>query len=101
MPRADLLVHLVKAAREGDDPELRRTVESMIAEERGKQHHLVAELLEEAVRGGSLAGVQEISESQQGFGVKRPVLRLEDLFLSDRNRTAVGELIEEQQRAEV
>jgi SpoVK/Ycf46/Vps4 family AAA+-type ATPase len=101
MPRADLLVHLVKAAREGDDPELRRTVESMIAEERGKQHHLVAERLEEALRSESLAGVEEISESQQGFGVKRPVVRLEDLFLSDRNRTAVGELIEEQQRAEV
>ena len=101
MPRADLLVHLVKAAREGDDPELRRTVESMIAEERNKQHHLVAERLEKALQSESFSGVEAISGSQQGFAIKKPAVRLEDLLLSDRNRTAVNELIEEQQRAEV
>ena len=50
MARADLLVHLVRAARERDDNELGRTVESLIAEERGKQHHLLAERLEGALR---------------------------------------------------
>jgi hypothetical protein len=39
MARADLLVHLVRAAKEPDEEELGGTVKSMIAEERGKQHY--------------------------------------------------------------
>lgn len=102
MARADLLIHLVRAAKEGDDPGLQRTVESLIAEERNKQHHLLAERLEDALRAAPLAVNGESSPApQQGFSVQVPEYRLDDLFLSESNRQAIDELVEEQQRAEV
>jgi SpoVK/Ycf46/Vps4 family AAA+-type ATPase len=102
MARADLLIHLVRAAKERDDPELRRTVESMIAEERNKEHHILAERLEEALRANpERLGADAPAQAQQGFSVRTPAVRLADLMLSDRNRSAVDELVEEHQRAEV
>lgn len=102
MARGDLLIHLVRAARERDDPELRRTVESMIAEERNKQHHLLAERLEDALRADMPLVVHDFPvEPQQGFSIKTPAVKLDSLFLSERNRQAIEELIEEHQRAEV
>lgn len=80
--RSDLLVHLVRAARQRDDSELRRTVESMIAEERVKQHHLLAERLEEALRSAPPADNGEHrSASAQGVSVLTPRFRLDDLVL--------------------
>jgi SpoVK/Ycf46/Vps4 family AAA+-type ATPase len=102
MARADLLVHLVRAARERDDSELRRAVESMIAEERVKQHHLLAERLEEALRAAAPANGEERGPGpSQGFAVVTPRFRLDDLVLPEKARDAVEELIEEQQRTEV
>lgn len=99
--RADLLVHLVRAARERDDGELRRTVESVIAEERDKQHHLLAERLEEALRSSTPANGDERGSAAHGFGVVTPRFRLDDLVLPEKTREAVEELIEEQQRTDV
>ena len=102
MARGDLLIHLVRAAKERDDPELQRTVESMIAEERNKQHHLLADRLEDALHSDAPIGSLEAAvEPQQGFTVKTPVVNLADLFLSERNRHSIEELIEEHQRVEV
>lgn len=101
MARADLLVHLVRAARERDDGELRRTVESVIAEERDKQHHLLAERLEEALRSSTPANGDERGSAAHGFGVVTPRFRLDDLVLPEKTREAVEELIEEQQRTDV
>jgi SpoVK/Ycf46/Vps4 family AAA+-type ATPase len=102
MARADLLVHLVRAARQRDDGELDRTVESLIAEERDKQHHLLAERLENALH--AIAPASNGSghvEPGAGFAVLTPRQPLDDLFLPDVARAAVEELIEEQQRTEV
>jgi SpoVK/Ycf46/Vps4 family AAA+-type ATPase len=102
MARADLLIHLVRAARDRDEPEFRRTVESMIAEERNKEHHLLAERLDQALRATPERLVSDLpAERQQGFSIRTPAVRLVDLILSERNREAVGELIEEHQRTEV
>jgi len=46
MARSDLLVKLVKAGSSGDKEFFKKVVESLIAEERGKQHHILASLLE-------------------------------------------------------
>jgi SpoVK/Ycf46/Vps4 family AAA+-type ATPase len=102
MARADLLVHLVRAARQRDDGELDRTVESLIAEERDKQHHLLAERLENALHTIAPAsnGGGHV-EPGAGFAVLTPRQPLDDLFLPDVARAAVEELIEEQQRTEV
>lgn len=102
MARADLLIHLVRAARERDEGELRRTVESMVAEERDKQHHVLAERLEDALRAAAPFenGGQHLDDAT-GFAVLTPRRRLDDLVLSDSSRAAMAELIEEQQRTEV
>lgn len=84
-----------------DDPELRRIVESLVAEERGKQHHLLAERLEEAMRATGPAMPMEVVVPEHGFTVVTPRVRLDELTLPEKARKAVGELIEEQQRTEV
>ena len=100
--RADLLVHLVRAARERDDESLRRTVESMVAEERVKQHHLLAERLEDALHATPAYISGELTPTAPaGFSVIAPRRTLDELVLPDGVREAVGELVEEQQRTEV
>lgn len=74
----------------------------MIAEERGKQHHLLAERLEEALRTAQpVDGGSERQAAASGLSVVTPHLRLDDLVLPERAREAVDELIEEQQRVDV
>jgi SpoVK/Ycf46/Vps4 family AAA+-type ATPase len=103
MARGDLVVHLVRSAQEGDDAALQRTVESMIAEERHKQHHVLAERLEDALRRSPHENSMSRTLDGQptGFSVVTPRTVLSDLVLPDGLTTAVGELIEEQQRTEV
>lgn len=102
MARADLLVHLVQAAKHGDDAALRRTVESMIAEEREKQHHLLAERLEDALRTvGTVDVAAHRPDSAAGVVVATPRRVLDELVLPDMVRGAIEELVEEQQRSEV
>jgi hypothetical protein len=48
MARSDLLVKLVEAGASGDQRLFRRTVDAVIAEERGKNHGVLAERLAEA-----------------------------------------------------
>ena len=52
MARADLLVSLVKAGISGDTQGARSVAEAIIAEERGKQHTVLAERLDQVVRHG-------------------------------------------------
>lgn len=101
MARADLVLHLVRAAKGRDEGEVRRAVESMIAEERGKQHHLLAERLEQAFTTSSPQPELPKIELNRGLAVVTPRVRLEDLVLPAKVREVAYELIEEQQRVEV
>ena len=47
MARADLLLRLVQSGVQGDKASFRKIVEAIIAEERTKQHKVLAEKLEE------------------------------------------------------
>ena len=49
MARADLLLDLVTAEKQGDRERFKVLVESVIAEERAKQHHLIADRLSEII----------------------------------------------------
>ena len=49
MPRADLVLDLVSAERHGDRDRFKAIVETLIAEERSAQHHLVADRLSEII----------------------------------------------------
>ncbi|RZL75587.1 MAG: AAA family ATPase, partial [Sphingomonas sp.] len=49
MARSDLLVSLVKAGASGDRSTLTTTVEALVAEERAKSHHVLADKLHRAL----------------------------------------------------
>lgn len=107
MARSDLLLNLVKAGSAGDAPMFQRTVEAIVAEERAKQHNVLAEQLERAVTHPKTNGHHN-SPSVPRDGLQRardfvlevtPRRRLDELVLPDLARLAARQLIEEQQRA--
>jgi SpoVK/Ycf46/Vps4 family AAA+-type ATPase len=105
MARSDLLVALVKAGSSGDKKGVRAAAEAIIAEERAKQHNVLADRLETIVQiNGSGSGPKMVAGSSYDRGREfiaevTPRHRLEDLVLSDDCRRNVDQLIEEQQRA--
>lgn len=104
MARADLLVRLVRAARGGNDVDLRRSVEALIAEEREKHHHLLAQRLEDALRTNGTGEIRSIAVPEpapRGVAVLTPRKALDTLFLEPEVRSAVEELLEEQSRLEI
>jgi SpoVK/Ycf46/Vps4 family AAA+-type ATPase len=109
MARADLLVALVRAARRGDDALLQRTVEALIAEERGKQHNVLADRLEESLRTNGARGFRSMGPStssvapdiQELLFEREPRRKLSDLILPKVVSDAVSELVEEQQRGDL
>lgn len=106
MARSDLLIALVKAGSTGDKKAVRATAEAIIAEERAKQHNVLADRLFHIVQvngNGSYQASASSSQLQHDRGRDflaelTPQRRLEDLVLSDDNLKAVKQLIEEQQR---
>lgn len=103
MARSDLLISLVRAARRHDDAMVRRTVEALAAEERDKQHHALAERLEESLRANGDAAPTRRAEAEFLPGVEQRVPRREfaSLILSDTVRRACEEFVDEQQRSEL
>lgn len=105
MARSDLLVSLVRAGAAGDNRELTTTVEALIAEERAKQHNILADRLTQALRSNGSGGQRTYALSTPAARGLDYVLempprrRLEDLFLPEICERACHELIEEQQRA--
>ena len=109
MARSDLLISLVKAGSSGDSRSVRATAEAIIAEEKAKNHNVLADRLTKAmhvnghgndhkapaVLGGNLTRHREFLLELT------PQKRIEDLVLAALNRRACAELVEEQQRASV
>ena len=107
MARSDLLISLVRAVSSDDKTRTRAAVEAIIAEERAKRHNILADRLTEAMsangyRPASAMFVGQNSLKHREFLVEMtPRRRIEDLVLSDLNRQACYELIEEQHRGGV
>ncbi|MEO9337162.1 ATP-binding protein [Mesorhizobium sp. SB112] len=111
MARSDLLVALVKAGATGDRHLARTSAEALIADEKAKQHNVLADRLSAALRtnlNGSHstphASPEPVSRgpSTRDLFVDRvPQRRLADLLLPAVTREACEELIEEQRRADV
>ena len=105
MARSDLLLALVKASSQGDQARAQAAVEAIIAEERAKRHHVLADRLESVLRANGHQGAAKFLSG--GHRVRRflvelaPRRRLDELVLSNSNRRACQELIEEQHRASV
>ncbi|ABZ83558.1 ATPase [Heliomicrobium modesticaldum Ice1] len=106
MARSDLLLSLVRAGATGNEMLFRKTVEAMAAEERAKQHHILADRLLENMRtpsNGHLQTKQHLSDErlQNLFYEITPRRSLRDLILPEHVLNACKELIEEQHRMEL
>lgn len=107
MARSDLLLALVRAGAYGDQTSFRRTVEALVAEERAKNHGILASELAEAIahvppRSATLpTNGTRGSTFEDLVHEKRPERRLSDLILPNEVSAACEELIEEHHRAEL
>lgn len=106
MARADLLQALVSSGAIGDGPRFKRTVEAIIAEERSKQHHVLADQLAQAIQTTPTSALAPLP----GNGSTRvddlvlqvsPRRTLEDLLLGDEVTQACRDLVEEHCRADI
>ncbi|WP_143961214.1 AAA family ATPase [Litoribacter populi] len=104
MARADLLVKLVKAGSAGDTALFNRIAESIIAEEKHKQHHVLAGQLENVLR-KSPANFSSnhrntgnlLNEKLENFLFRvHPQKSLDDVILTDENRKSIADLVGEQ-----
>lgn len=107
MARGDLLINLVRASVAGDKNAVRSAVETIIAEEKNKQHTVLADRLSRAmqVNGNGMNKLPPVSETahkgREFIAEITPRRELEDIVLSETCRKAVDQLIEEQQRSNV
>lgn len=107
MPRADLIVNLVKAGSQGDQQLFATTVEAIAAEERAKHHHqladkLVANLAANSRPRPSPEVVRTFDAGHGGLLYEIEARRtLASLFLEEPTKKAAQELVEEQQRKDL
>jgi len=105
MARGDLLINLVKASVSDDRNAVRSIVEAIIAEERSKQHTILADRLTRAMQTACngrhpRSSFGQVSHRGRDFVTEiTPRKELADMALPDACRTAVDQLIEEQRRA--
>lgn len=106
MARADLVVNLAKHGLNNDRYNFKKTLESIIVEERAKQHTILAEHLEEILRSSNQ--ISTVTQtSLPGFNTNDLLYevksrhRLSDLILSDDIRATCDEFILEQQRVDL
>jgi AAA+ superfamily predicted ATPase len=107
MARADLLLEIVRAGARGDQTLFRKALEALVAEERAKQHHVLADRLASHLQqNGSHAHAQPSPVRRNGqvsdlFFEVEPRQRLQDLILPEAVAGACTELIEEHHRADL
>lgn len=110
MARADLLLKLVKAGSAGDKGLFTKVVESLIAEERGKQHHVVAGQLEDILRASIFSKEKTatqnpktlLDEKLESFLFRLyPNKSLDDIVLNFENRTILDDFVHEHHRSDL
>lgn len=108
MARADLLIELVRAGSRGDQALFQKSLEALIAEERAKQHHILADRLAAYFNIGSMPNANAPDHLQRPGGLKSelfheftPQLQFEDLVLPNLVMSAGRELVEEHRRADL
>lgn len=105
MARSDLLVKLVEASASGDRTLARKTTEAIIAEEKGRQHHALADRLARALSSpAGPAGVVvpgPVPKGRDYLSELTPRRRLGDMVLAPDTRADIQAFVEEQNRADV
>ncbi|UFS73232.1 ATP-binding protein [Tardiphaga sp. 37S4] len=106
MARSDLILSIVRASAAGDRKALRASVEAIVAEERSKNHHILADRLQRAMNSVSVAP-PAVSSHSAGQSGKDSILetvprqRIDDLILSLPVGEQIKQLVEEQHRADL
>ncbi|HOZ46555.1 MAG TPA: ATP-binding protein [Candidatus Hydrogenedentes bacterium] len=107
MARADLILNLVRAGARGDQAQFQKTVEALAADERAKNHGILADRLlaqcQQDSNGRPKPLVPPPARSLSGPLVAElfPSRRMEDLILPAEAEQAIRELIEEHHRADL
>jgi SpoVK/Ycf46/Vps4 family AAA+-type ATPase len=105
MARSDLLISLVRAGAAGDRSMLASTVEALVAEEKSRSHHVLADRLQRALQTVPVTTSNEMRRPQTGgrdFVIEsEPRIRLDDLILPLPADRLAHQLIEEQNRADL
>lgn len=113
MARADLLCELIKAGLRKDDMTFRRATQAICAEERTKQHEILANKIEQLLkenpeqtiptpRNTNMHTINSINSIPKHlFEEKMPEKRLEQLLLPDNVVETCRAIIEEQMRADL
>jgi SpoVK/Ycf46/Vps4 family AAA+-type ATPase len=107
MARADLLIRLVQSAMRGDKVSLRKIVEAIIAEERSKQHKVLADKLNELLHTTPVerpvTNGTPVLDQRMGnlFHEIMPQRKLTDLILPDDVLQICQSLVQEYHRADL
>ena len=105
MARADLLLKLVQAGTQGEQTQFRKTVEALAAEERAKNHTILAERLLAHLKSNGYRTDRSASLSTKSAGSLVteviPARDLRDMILPVDAEATVQELVEEQFRADL
>ena len=112
MARADLLCDIIKYGLICDQAKLRQSVEAMAAEERGKQHKVLADRIDKLLetsacreRKPEVGREQRFLVAEAGaknlFEEKVPEKRLADLILPEHVVSFCSDFVEEQLRADL
>lgn len=111
MARADLLCELIKYGLINDSVNFRKAAEALCAEERSKQHTVLANKIEDLLKVGRrqintetdthLPLLRNGITDQNLFWEKNPQKRLDHLVLPDNVKKICDELISEQNRSEL
>ncbi len=113
MANGKILRQLIKAGTTGDSAAFRRVSEAVIEGERQKQHHLLANDLEQILYGEHLhsdhGNVRRLLptppvDKERGFpllDIKQPQRTIEEIILGEGSMSALEELLEEHRRGDV
>lgn len=112
MASGKILRQLIRSGATGDSAGFKEASEAVIREERQKQHHLLANDLEKLLYGhvraatSSSIGLSERIPVDQERGLslislREPTRGLEEVVLSEKNRTVIDDVLEQHRRGEV
>jgi ATPases of the AAA+ class len=106
MARSDLLLSLVRAGSKGDRVLFRRSLEAVVAEEREKNHNILADRLAEYLNAPAVQDAATTASNGNGnldqlLYQRSPALSLEDLVLPAPVVGAIRQVVEEQDRRDL
>lgn len=113
MPRSDLLLQLVQSGSKGDHRMFKKVVEAIIAEERSKQHNVLADKLEDNLNlltnfpatnqaTALINGNIKTDYKNESFVYEAmPRIRLDDLILTNVVESICREVVQEHNRSDL